>query len=311
MNPLVSIIIPVYNAELYLERCLNSVINQTYENLEILLINDGSTDNSKNICTSFKKKDNRIRLINQVNGGSSIARNTGLDQAQGEIISFIDSDDHIDLKMITIMVDLLLTHDLEVVEAEPDNPTKKKSFDGSFRIEDQITATKRILKNTSFSVWRRIYKKSLIGEMRFIPKLIHQDVFFTIDLLKKISKIGYLNTPLYIYNTGNIGSIIRSKYSVKKITTGIKATEYIKDHVPNKDALDEVVKNYIVYYYTDHFYLLSKNKHVDPGGYYRKKLKREISKAASNNNLSFRSLVVMTLPIKVSEKIYALYRNLK
>jgi len=102
MNPLISIIIPVYNVESYLKDCLESVINQTYKNLEIIIINDGSQDNSKEICYNYAKKDSRIKLINKKNEGVSAARNTGMDLATGEYISFIDSDDYIDNDMIEI-----------------------------------------------------------------------------------------------------------------------------------------------------------------------------------------------------------------
>ncbi len=103
MNHLLSVIIPVYNVESYLERCLDSIINQTYKNLEIILVNDGSTDKSESICNYYAKKDNRIIVINQENGGSSIARNTGLKNCNGEFIGFVDSDDWLKLNMFYIL----------------------------------------------------------------------------------------------------------------------------------------------------------------------------------------------------------------
>jgi len=100
MNELISIIVPIYNVEIYLEKCLNSIINQTYKNIEILLINDGSSDNSLRICKKYQKKDKRIVLINKKNGGLSSARNAGIDKASGNYLLFIDSDDYIEIDMI-------------------------------------------------------------------------------------------------------------------------------------------------------------------------------------------------------------------
>ena len=188
MNHLISVIVPIYNVEKYLNRCIDSIINQTYTNLEIILINDGSTDNSKRICETYCNKDSRVVLINQANSGSSIARNTGLDQANGDIISFIDSDDYIDNSMFEKMLNLLVEHQLDVVEIAPN--VKKKTYipNSTFVVENNIESTQRIISKTCFSVWRRIYRKEIVENMRFIPKIIHQDVFFTIDILNKIEK---------------------------------------------------------------------------------------------------------------------------
>ena len=99
MDDLISVIVPVYNVEEYLDRCIESIVNQTYKNLEILLIDDGSTDNSYNICDKWAKKDNRIKVVHKENGGVSSARNVGLDVATGDYIGFVDSDDYISIDM--------------------------------------------------------------------------------------------------------------------------------------------------------------------------------------------------------------------
>tara|TARA_R110002049_G_C9177314_1_gene562970 strand:+ start:6999 stop:7943 length:945 start_codon:yes stop_codon:yes gene_type:complete len=304
MKDKISIIVPVYNVEIYLKRCINSLINQTYQNLEIILINDGSVDNSKCICEAFAKKDSRIVVLNQDNSGSSIARNSGLDTATGDVIAFVDSDDYIDNSMYEIMLQLMQEHNLDVVEIAQINSNETKKFDNKFVIENPVTASKRIIKNTLFSVWRRIYRKSVIDGMRFIPKIIHQDVFFTIDLLKRVSSIGYLNSALYIYNLENT-SVIRSKYSMEKINTGIRATEYIIDNSINDLSLKKVVNDYIAFYYTDHYFLLSRNKHLDFDKTYRRKLKKEIFKAINVKNITIRSLLVILFPTKIMETISA------
>ena len=104
MDEKISVIVPVYNVEQYLERCVDSIINQTYKNLEIILVNDGSTDNSGQLCDELAKKDDRIRVIHKKNGGLSDARNVGIDEAESELIGFIDSDDYIDEDMYELLI---------------------------------------------------------------------------------------------------------------------------------------------------------------------------------------------------------------
>ncbi|MFD2725965.1 glycosyltransferase [Hyunsoonleella rubra] len=309
MKPLVSIIVPVYNVERYLRRCLDSMTNQTYGNLEIILVNDGSTDKSKIICQEYASNDSRIILIDQKNSGSSIARNKGLDIAKGGIISFVDSDDHIDVSMLDEMVHFMLKNDLDIVEIEP-RAKKTRALDAEHRIEDVLSATKRIITSTGFSVWRRIYKRDLIDGLRFIPGIIHQDVFYTIDVLNRTSKLGYIKNPLYYYNTANV-SVIRSKYTTEKIKAGIRATEYIIENIPKSPELDQVINNYVTYYYTDHFFLLSRNTHVDPDRSYRRKLKKEISRTSGSTNKNLRTTMVKMLPIGVMEVISRFGESLK
>lgn len=305
---LISVIIPVYNAEKYLNRCVSSVCRQTFKNIEILLINDGSTDNSGIICEQIANEDIRIKVFHQENGGSSIARNTGMDRASGNIIAFVDSDDHIDSTMFEKMYNLMISNNLEVIEVNRDDNTGKLFFDDSFTIENRNEAFERIISSSGFQVWKRLYRKSLIDDMRFIPKIIHQDVFFTIDVLNKIESIGYLNSALYYYNRQS-ESIIRSKYSRLKMDIGIRATEYLRENIPNTSQIEKIMDQYTVNYYTDHFFLISRNSSLDSKNVYRKKLKREISKSGKNVKYSIRSGLIIFLPIPVIEIIAILHKR--
>ena len=232
MKNKISVIVPVYNVESHLHRCVDSIINQTLQNLEIILVDDGSRDTSGDIC------------------------------------------------------------DYDV-----------------FEIQDKASAIKRVIQNTSFSVWRRLYKTSLIHDLRFIPKIIHQDVFYTIDMLNRIEHIGYLNKSLYNYNTDN-ESIIRSKYSLEKITIGIKATEYIMNNIPRQPELQQAVNNYITYYYTDHFFLLSRNSEIDPNKLFRQKLRIAVRDSISLKNYNIRSFMVIFLPYRAMELISSTYYSI-
>ena len=110
MGEKISVIVPVYNVEQYLERCVDSIINQTYTNLEIILVNDGSTDNSGKLCDELAKKDERIRVIHKENGGLSDARNRGIDEAESDLVGFIDSDDYIDSDMYEVLLKNLICY---------------------------------------------------------------------------------------------------------------------------------------------------------------------------------------------------------
>ena len=310
MDKKVSIIIPIYKVEPYLKRCIDSIINQTYRNLEIILVDDESPDSCGKTCDDYAKTDDRIIVIHRKNGGLSCARNSGLDVATGEYITYADSDDYLELTMIDKMMYYVLKYDLDVMEIAPKTINSNRRFNNAFTLEDPISATKRILSKTAFSVWRRLFKKNIVEDMRFIPGLIHQDVFYTMDMLKRIKRNGYLDSPLYNYNTQN-DSITRSKYSLEKIKTGIRATEYIVNNVIDHPILRISVANYLVYYYTDHYFLLSRNIYLDSKRDYRIKLRNTITKSLSLNNFSLRSLMVALLPFKVMEYISTRYQSIK
>lgn len=309
MEKKISVIVPVYNVENYLNRCVDSIINQTHNNLELILVNDGSVDKSKNICDDYAIKDDRVVVIHKKNEGSSCARNAGLDMATGDYISFVDSDDFIEKETLEIMLDHLVKHNLKVVEFKAINKLNVTTANGDFEIQDKITAIKRVIQDTTFSVWRRVYKATLIEDLRFIPKIIHQDVFFTMDVLNKIEEIGYLRRKLYIYNTDNV-SIIRSAYSLEKITIGIRATEYVRKNIPKVPELKQALDDYVTYYYTDHYFLLSRNTHIDPNNAFRKKLRKAVRDCINYKNYSLRSLMVMILPYKIMEYVSSTYATL-
>lgn len=306
----ISVVVPVYNVENYLPSCIDSIINQSYKQLEIILVNDGSTDSSGIICEKYATNDKRVIIKHIKNSGSSVARNEGLDIATGEYIAFVDSDDYINTDMFSQMVEALEEYNLDFVEITPNHLLNKNLIDKKLYIEDRVTAINRILKTTAFSVWRRLYRKDLVSEMRFIPGIIHQDVFFTMDVLNKIEKSGFINNTLYYYNKDNY-SVIRSKYSKQKLETGIRATEYIVKSLKDYSKTKKAVDNYLTHYYTDHFFLLSRNTSIDPNKKYRKKLKSAIIQSINNSNKSLRPLMVRYLPIWLMNMISSTYYLLK
>ncbi|HFI0525472.1 TPA: glycosyltransferase [Streptococcus suis] len=216
-NPLVSIIIPIYNVENYLEQCIISVVHQTYKNLEIILVNDGSPDNSFEICKQWKRKDSRIKLINKDNGGLSDARNCGLRVASGELVLFVDSDDWISINMVENMVNKMIQNDVDLVvcdfiRAFPDGfmeKNNKQDFPPKVvSVEEflKLVLEDKVLTNHA---WRRLYKKKYIPKDVFPKNRNFEDIFSTPKFVENMSKVLIVNDAYYFYRV-NDSSIVNN-----------------------------------------------------------------------------------------------------
>lgn len=208
---LVSIIVPIYNIEKYIEKCINSIINQTYTNIEIILINDGSTDGCKSICEEYEKKDNRIVLINKINEGLSVARNTGLEKAKGEYVAFIDGDDFVDEKYIETLYNNLQKNNADISACGFYMYHNDKNFSRFEKIEkdkievlnpekalDKIMNYKSAFKQ---NVWNKLYKKEIFtkNNIKFYKDKIYEDVGISYELISNSNIIVYDTTCLYYY----------------------------------------------------------------------------------------------------------------
>lgn len=207
MNKKVSIIIPLYNAEKYLEKCISSIVGQTYKNIEIILINDGSTDGSYEICYKFKTQDPRILFINQKNSGVSSARNSGIDLSSGEYIMFVDADDWLDSDYVSIMVNSIGKNDIIVssfTEETESNDISKKYFNKIKNNEIIDSKSKLFLdcvneKIYTYLIWGKLYKKQIIGNTRFVNQPYSEDAIFIRDIFCKCSHIKIIHYTGYHY----------------------------------------------------------------------------------------------------------------
>lgn len=237
----ISVIVPVYNVEKYLNRCVDSIINQNYSNLEIILVDDGSTDNSPYICDDYENKDERIKVIHKKNGGLSSARNKGLEIASGDYISFVDSDDWIAEDIYEYCINLLEEKLYDIVDfkcvfsnGEPEEIYKEISS------ADKILKDKEILQyyllmgqkeKAPFSVCRKLYKKEVFNGIKFPEGKINEDIATNYKVLMNcnnmvsISKIGYF----YYQNTNSI------------TTAGLKKRDF--DLISACDELNKLVAN--------------------------------------------------------------------
>ena len=192
---LISIIIPVYNVELYLEKCLDSIINQTYKNIEILLVDDGSKDNSGKMCDEYAKKDNRIKVIHKENGGLSSARNCGIKNSNGKYLTFVDSDDIIELDMIESLYHLMNKYDSEIVISNIKNVfdgiIKKEKETDEIRVLNNIEVLEEMLYGDAYyiSACGKLFKKELFENVEFPLNKVYEDVgtmYKLYDLSNKI-----------------------------------------------------------------------------------------------------------------------------
>ena len=237
----ISVIIPVYNVERYLDRCVQSVAAQTYKELELILVDDGSTDNCPSLCDAWAGKDSRIKVIHKRNGGLSDARNAGLAVASGDYIAFVDSDDWIAPEMLERLL-LALHQDKSDIAAcavrmvwEDDRPDRMLTVRTN-RVLSRREAQKALLdeKLLKHPVWYKLYKKEVIRDIPFEKGKYHEDVFWTYQVIGKAGRVSLIDYVGYYY-TQRSASIMGEAYSLKRLDA-IEAHErwcgYIEEKFP-------------------------------------------------------------------------------
>lgn len=224
INDLISVIVPVYNVEKYLPQCIDSLLNQTTKNLEIILVDDGSLDDSGKICDEFSEKDNRIIVIHKENGGLSSARNAGLEIAKGNYIGFVDSDDWLNESMYEILLKIIKDSDSDIscckffktADSEEKIPATDNEIIQSFNNVEGLNNFYTDLYTQTVVAWNKLYKRELFNNVIYPVGKIHEDEGTTYKLFYKANKITYTNKPLYYYRiTPN--SITTSKFSKKRL----------------------------------------------------------------------------------------------
>lgn len=219
MKPLISVIVPVYNGQDYLEKCIESIEAQTYENLEIIIINDGSADNTGAVCVGLKKKFENIRVITTEDAGVSAARNAGIDAAKGTFVTFVDADDRLRPKMLQALYDCIMETGSDVAGCGFFSWQKEEEWEhfltGRYRIEKPVKYTsggylkEEILKGNS-RCWSKLYRRAAIGGLRFKEGLsIGEDMLFLVNLLPYVRGIAETDYPGYGYFQNPEGAMKR------------------------------------------------------------------------------------------------------
>lgn len=244
MSPLLSVIVPVYRVERYLSRCIKSIINQTYKNLEIILVDDGSDDMCTTICDRYALKDRRIKVIHKQNGGLSSARNKGLDIATGELVTFVDSDDYIEKTMYEEMINKMIQFNCNIACCgryikSANSETRLLDLDKVRVFTSEQALSELLIKGCiDEASWDKIYSKCLFDDIRFPEGEINEDLVVMPLLFSKAKMIIHVAKCFYYYWQTPDG-ITKTKYSDKQtvvIEHMFYIENYIKKYYPKLDS---------------------------------------------------------------------------
>lgn len=245
----ISIIVPIYNTEKYLQRCIESLINQTYQNLEIILVNDGSTDNSEKICAKYKKTDNRIKVFSKVNGGQSSARNLALENITGDYIGFVDSDDWIALDTYEYLMNIIEKNSADIAFIERIKTNGKELKKYNKRPKEVLYENDNILeeylrygmKTGNYGLPNYLYNSKLFRNIRFPEGKICEDIVTNYKLMKEAKKLIKSNKICYYYFQDNY-STTRNKFSDKDFDLIYACDELIRLSINENKKIKKMVK---------------------------------------------------------------------
>lgn len=248
----ISIVVPVYNAEKTLQRCVDSILNQTFQDFDLILINDGSLDNSGIICDEYKQLDERIRVIHQENGGQSLARNNGISIATSKYISFVDSDDFIDINMYEVLYNLIINEDADISSCLHQDRKEGERIktgqlvtleDFNWEVYEDEGVIEEFLKTDNFgrAPWSNLYKWDLFQNISFQVGKIHEDNFVSYQLFSKAKKAVHINYVGYFYMS-NPHSTTKSQFTLKQfdlITEERRILADVQEKYPSLTIFEE------------------------------------------------------------------------
>lgn len=321
-TPLLSVIVPIYKVESYLDRCVQSIVDQTYKNLEIILVDDGSPDRCPEMCDSWKQRDNRIHVIHKANGGLSDARNVGIEQSHGEWLAFVDSDDYIMPDMYEkLMTEALRCQaDIAFCGYFLDYTTHHESLNPFFKDKRKVLSGKEMVEfyfrihSVEFVVaWNKLYRRSLFfgpSHIRYPVGKLHEDAFTTYKLFYPSRKIVWLNEELYAYVQRD-GSIM-TNFGLKNLETILAYTEdYIAWSDKNAPQCRKLVEYAAYMQYINTLLHCHEEPQLDPHGELLKKwhafLGREVRKYLWNPYASKKDQLRYIL---ISTHMYFLFQKI-
>jgi glycosyltransferase involved in cell wall biosynthesis len=246
MDSLVSIIVPIYKVEKYLATCLNSIASQTFTNIQVILVNDGSPDNSQSICKKYCENDTRFELINKENGGLASARNAGLEKVKGDYIVCVDSDDWIEPNMVELLLKNMVDYkaDMSVCSfyVNEGSSVKKEFFSKKISVLSQQDAIKNTITPGKFYgfAWNKMYKTELVADQRYDESILKgEDSPFSCEYILKCKKIVVQDIPLYHYRNDSV-SISRSKFNIGKMSV-LKSYQSIVDMLVRVNYSNDII----------------------------------------------------------------------
>lgn len=268
MDEKISIIVPIYNVEKYLGECLDSLINQTYTNLEMILVNDGSTDNSLEIAQEYSLKDSRIKLFSKTNGGLSDARNFGLKQATGDYIGFLDSDDKVFNNIYEVLLKLIKENNSDMSMCSylrsDEEYDKNEIIVNTFEIKDIYNDI--ILDKINAHVWDKLFKKNVFDDITFPYGLHFEDLAIFYKLAFKMKKITISNEKLYWYRVDRKDSITQDNKN--SLFNAVCISQIYREktdfaYLNNIEVKDQVLKMSIKYNTDTYRNIKKENKHIE------------------------------------------------
>ena len=291
---MISVIVPVYNVEKYLEECLDSIQNQTYSDIEVILVNDGSLDNSKDICEKYCKEDNRFKLINQANQGQSVARNHGVAASTGEFIAFVDSDDIIRQDYLEVLI-RYMSEEVDIVESQF-TVHKKEFFNEKYKEinvifeGDSEEAVKAVPKHVlSVNPVTKLYRRSVVEAVPYLEGLIFEDIYSGVGMLKYIRRIIKSDYTGYYYRQ-HVTSTMHRTFTEKNLnvfTVSDKLIELYSD----KEELLPYIGSFLVHVITMHYqdYIRKGNPYAKV---YNQKLAEYVAITKKNQELAKKSRMI-------------------
>lgn len=296
MNVLISIIVPVYNSKEYINKCLDSILNQSYENFEVILINDGSTDNSLLILEEYETNDKRIKVFSIDNAGQGNARNVGLTKSSGEYIAYIDSDDHIEQNYLELLVSKAKSNSSDLIVCKYNRIFEKKSnffernFDYSFEFYEERTVVLDELPSLILSVpnspWGKLFKTDFLvkNKIEFPVGLKYEDATFTQKVLSCNPKIDLINNFGYNYIIRE-GSLMTSYKSVEDMFV---VAEMILQNYKDKNLYEKYFEE-INYYIFNHVALGQLYRGLKNSPFKNIELFEEVKRFLRNNNINLKN----------------------
>jgi glycosyltransferase involved in cell wall biosynthesis len=320
MKPIISIIVPVYNVEPYLENCIKSILTQNFSNFEVILVNDGSIDKSGKICDVYAQIDTRIKVVHKENGGVSSARNIGVEMALGDFIGFIDGDDRIDENMYRELYRLCVETDSDIsickLGREIDGHIINLDQDIYIKEMDNTEAMKQLFKGTlyRFSLCNKLFRKHCFDNIQFPEGRIHEDLSTTYKLFANSKKIIFTNYIGYIYIKRE-NSILTSTFNEKRLDAFIGWDEILTFMRERYNQLyKEIIPTFVFWSVDNVFYILNQVINKKERDKYlvsiQKLVRRKYKDIIKNDSLSFGYKYIITL-FYFNIRLLIVSRNIK
>ena len=320
MDPIISIIVPIYNVGKYLPKCIESILNQTFKNFELILVNDGSTDNSGVVCDDYAKKDTRIKIIHKSNGGVSSARNAGLYVAKGEYIGFVDPDDYIDKNMYEKLYRLCIDNNSDIAicrfNREINGKIQNKESTEEIIELNNMEAMNELFKGNlyRFSLCNKLFSKKCFNDVLFPEERIHEDLSTTYKLFDNSKKTVYINYCGYIY-VRRENSILTSTYNEKRLQAFIAWDEIIEFIDKNYyEIIEQVIATFTYWCVDNILYILNQVNNSKKKNNYLNIIQKYTTKYyiyIKRNNILSRSYKLRIRIFNINYKLFILGRKIR